>query len=401
MEALPLILIVLLVLAAAGFGIWGIMRWRYVQSLRDKGWEFITSPDISIVHGLNVPPFGVGFGRSVDDQVVGRAPDGTPFSAFRYKSSNWSTAGYAVAVPLPHSMPAGEITHAAGTQQLQLPGHRFTMGPISATARDAAYAEELLTAVAPALTGPWRVSVDHTNLILVDVSREVDQLDRAVTELAAVRAALLNSPAALRHGPTPPPALGFYERPGWTYVPSDNSYLRYIGHTTGGRNHRASDIVFSDNAGLPFLRLRHDWETTRTVRDSQGRTRTVTDHHTEILGEFRMDFPFRPISVNWGWFGKGQQFELEEFNDRVKVKSPHPRFASDVIHQRQMEYLLQCGHPRFSIEADGRIRVEAGDWLPHDIDRADALLRGFFARVPDFVWTNLGLAERPIPEITG
>lgn len=400
MEALPLILIIVLVLVALGFGVWGFIRWRYVQSLRDKGWEFITSPHISIVHGLNVPPFGVGFGRSVDDQVVGKAPDGTPFSAFRYKSSNWSTAGYAVAMPLTHSMPAGEVAHQAGPT-VQLPGHRFTTGPLSATARDAAYAQELLSAVGPVMKGPWRVSVDHSNLVLVDVSREVEHLEQAINELAAVRAAVLSSPAALRHGPTPPAGLGFFERPGWTYVPRDDSYLRHIGHSTGGRNHRASDIVFSDNDGLPFLRMRHDWETTRTVRDSNGRTRTVTDHHTEILGEFRRSFPFRPISINWGWFGKGQQFELEEFNDRVKVKSPHPRFASDVIHQRQMEYLLACGYPQFSIEADGRIEVGAGDWLPHDIDRADALLRGFFARVPDFVWDNLGVAERPIPEITG
>ena len=147
------------------------------------------------------------------------------------------------------------------------------------------------------------------------------------------------------------------------------------------------------------MRLTHRWTTTRTVTDSEGRTRTETDHHKEVLCQFRTAFPFRPISVNWGLFGRGQRFELEGFNERFKVKSPDPRFASAVIHQRQMEYLMGWGAPSFSIEADGLILMDGRDWLPEDIDRADSLLRGFFARVPDFVWDDLG-TRRPIPEVT-
>ena len=97
--------------------------------------------------------------------------------------------------------------------------------------------------------------------------------------------------------------------------------------------------------------------------------------------------------------GSNQNFEWEAFNQRMKVRAPDSRFASDVIHQRQMEYLMEWGYPRFSIEHGGRVRVaDGGSWLPQDIDRADALLRGFFARVPDFVYKDLGAWPRPIPE---
>lgn len=355
-----IIVLIVLAVVAAGFAVWGVLRYRYVKSLRDKGWTFITSPDISIAYGLNRPPFGVGFQRSVDDQIVGAAPDGTPFSAFRYRSSEWSTSGYVVAMPLGRSLPPTEIT----------------------------------------ASGPWRVQVDHAWIVLVEAPKDAESLERAIVELAELRGGVLASSGPDVIGPPPPPGLSFHERPWWRYVPRDDSFLDYVSHTRGGRNHQAHDIVHSENAGLPFVRLRHDWETTRTVRDSEGRTRTEVDHHSEVLCEFRAAFPFRPLSVNWGWLGKTQEFELEAFNDRCKVRAPDARFASHVIHQRQMDYLLSLGRPSFTIEADGRILVgDARGWEPTDIDRADQLLRGFFARVPDYVWKELGAWPRPVPEL--
>lgn len=47
-------------------------------------------PDISITHGLNVPPFGVGFDRSVK-RTRSSAPRATwtPFASFDYRSDAW------------------------------------------------------------------------------------------------------------------------------------------------------------------------------------------------------------------------------------------------------------------------------------------------------------------------
>ena len=299
MEGFVVLILFIVLAVAAGFGLWAIARHRYVKSLRDKGWTFITSPDISIVHGLNVPPFGVGFQRKVDDQIIGTAPDGTPFSAFLYRSSNWSSSGYVVAMPLPHSMPPGQVYHPAAPG-LNLEGHTYRQGEVVAVAPDADYAQELASSLAPGVTGALRISVDHTNLILFEAPKEADELERAVAHLAALRSALLTSPAALRQGPTPRPGSASTNAPGGPYVARDDSYLQLIDHNGSGGNHTATDIIFSDNYGIPFLRLRHDWETTRTVTDSNGNSRTETDHHTEELCEFRIAFPFRELSVNWG-----------------------------------------------------------------------------------------------------
>lgn len=400
MGGFVIVLLVILGAGLLGLVIWAIARHRYVESLRAKGWTFITSPQVGIISGMNVPPFGVGFGRGVDDQIVGRAQDGTPFSAFRYKSSAWSTAGYAIAMPLGKSLPAGEVAHVSGPQ-LPLPGHTFSAGPVRANAEDPQYAQELLAAIAPGLQGPWRITVDHTDLILIDAAKEADQLDRAIQALAQMRGAVLNSPAALRVGPPPPQGLSFFQHPDWVYVPRDDNYLSLVAHSTGGSAHTAHDIIYSDNGGLPFLRLRHDWQTTRTVTDSDGNSRTVTDNHSETICEFRTTFPFRPLDINWGWFGTDLDFEWREFNERFKVGAHDRRFASHVIHQRQMEFLMSLGHPSFSIQGDGRIRLPESSWQPIDLERADYVLRGFFARVPDFVWQDLGAWPRPIAEIEG
>ena len=96
------ILLVLLALALIGLAIWGIVRYRYVKSLKALGWEFDSNPPIDVANGLNVPPFGIGFGRSVDDAIHGASRDqATPFVAFKYRCTNWRSAGYVVRMPLP------------------------------------------------------------------------------------------------------------------------------------------------------------------------------------------------------------------------------------------------------------------------------------------------------------
>ncbi|MBB1516509.1 hypothetical protein H5398_11095 [Tessaracoccus sp. MC1679] len=398
MSEIVWILFAVVALAAAAGAVWGIRRHLYVKELTERGWTFVTSPSIAIAYGLNVPPFGMGFKRSVDDQIIGRASDGTQFSAFRYKCSQWKSGGYVVTVPLGRSLLPAEVFHGPAPK-LSLPGQTMVLGELTAAAGDPAYAEALVEAAAPALTGPYRVTVDGEHLVLVDAPKEADGLAAAVEQLAATRARILASPAATFKAPLPPPSLSFYGRPDWTYVPRDDSYLQLLDHSGGGRNHQAHDIIFSDNDGLPFLRLRHEWETTHTRTDAQGRTHTETRHHSEELCEFRTTFPFQDLSVNWELLGPSQKFEWEDFNRRYKVRTPAPRFASDVMHQRQMEYLMAGNAPKFAISGDRIMVGGGGSWEPEDIDAASRFLHGFFARVPDFVWRQLGAWPRPIPEL--
>lgn len=398
MSDLSVFILVVLILAAVGFAVWGILRHRYVKSLEDKGWQFITSPDISIVHGLNVPPFGEGFNRKVDDQVTGRAQDGTPFSAFEYESSQWRSPGYVVAMPLPHSMPPGAVGEVADTSVPDV-GPFLEAGAFRASSPSYDYARQLASAVDGVLRPGYRISVDHDNLVLANAPKEADGLEAAIEQLAAIRTAILASPVSELTGPPAPRGLSFYERPEWAYIPRDDSFLNAITVSGGGFAHEAHDIIISDNGGLPFVRLRHTWKTRHNRRVSNGNTRTVIRNHEETLCEFRTSFPFQDLSVNWGMFGMSQTFEWEDFNRRFTVRTPNPRFGSDVMHQRQMEYLMQSNAPKFEISG-GVIRVGDGDsWLPDDIDRASRFLHGFFVRVPDFVWQQLGAWPRPIAEI--
>lgn len=85
----------------------------------------------------------------------------------------------------------------------------------------------------------------------------------------------------------------------------------------------------------------------------------------------------------------------------MRIESSNERIAHAIIHQRQMEYLMASGAPKFAIQGDGAILLKGfgKKWEIEDILGADAFLRGFFARVPDFVWEELGAWPRPIPEI--
>ncbi len=85
-----------------------------------------------------------------------------------------------------------------------------------------------------------------------------------------------------------------------------------------------------------------------------------------------------------------REFEWDEFNQRFKVTSPSPCFASDVINQRQMEYLMSWNPDGFSI-TDGCIRLKGKrTWTPQEIEETLVCLIGFFAQIPDFVWHELG-----------
>ncbi len=381
MEALGPLLLVIGGMVVAALIVWAIMHHRYVKSFEDKGWAYEGSPPISIAHGLNVAPFGVGLERGVKKQISGPASDGTAFSAFMYRSSAWDPGDLVVTMKLPHSMPLAEVP--AG-------------GPVRTA--DPSYAAEL----ARALGGATRdLTVDHDTLVMLRVSDDADELQTAVDALAAARAALLASAAAGRQGPTPPQGLSFAEHPDWTYVPRDDELLRQVEHSGGGYGHEARDIIMSENGRIPFIRMQHNWKTDSTRTDSEGRSHTTTTHHTEYLCQFRTSFPFVDLASNWGWFGRSQRFEWTDFNDAVRIESSNERIAHAVIHQRQMEYLMASGAPKFAIQGDGSILLKGfgKKWLIEDILGADAFLRGFFARVPDIVWQELGAWPRPIPEI--
>ena len=357
------IFILVVVAALVGVLVYLIRRNRYVASLRARGWDFVASPGLDVTLGLNVAPFGLGFDRRASDLVWGAASDGTGFRALRYRSSAARPEGLVVVLALPRSL-----------------------RPDAATGITANLLED------------ESLHVDHDQLVLVGAPTDAAGLDAAVVRLAEARGRLLASPAASLDGPVPPQWLSFQGHADWVYKPRDDTYLPLVSCTADGFSHEARDIILRADGPLPFVRLTHRWQTSHTWVDSEGRSHTRTDNHSEVVGEFIPQFPFADLSVNWGIFGRSQEFEWAEFNRRARINATNERFASDVIHQRMMEYLLSWNAPAFSIAA-GRIRF-GGPWAPEDIAAMDRFLTGFFARVPDHVYKDLGAAQRPFPKAT-
>ena len=93
-------------------------------------------------------------------------------------------------------------------------------------------------------------------------------------------------------------------------------------------------------------------------------------------------------------FGRGISFESEAFNDQFAVTAQDTKFAYDVIHPRQMEYLMANPPASFRI-ADDWAWFSPGVHSQPAIAHSSLFLHGFLARIPRFVWRNLGLPDAP------
>lgn len=146
----------------------------------------------------------------------------------------------------------------------------------------------------------------------------------------------------------------------------------------------------------------HRWKTrTETSRDSQGhtQTRTVTENHSEVLLAVLLPFALPLLSVGGGWGGERVRFESEEFNDAFAVRTSSPKFAHGVIHPRTMEFLMAVRPPKFRIEGQV-IRFFPAQHDSLVIGMCADLAHNFLARVPPFVWEDLGV-EPPAFRRTG
>jgi hypothetical protein len=270
-------------------------------------------------------------------------------------------------------------------------------------ASDSAYARRVLSAgVLDAITSFGQaghrvdLSVDGQQLVAVGAPKDPDQLHTYLEELARIATAIDPSSLLPYQTPPPPPGFGFYGHPDWQLIGRDDAVIAKYDLTTAGFGHTTEKVIRGSNDGLPIEACIHRWKTqrTETYTDSEGRTqtRTVTENHSEILTAITMPFSFPLISVGGGWGGKKVRFESEEFNDRYTVRTDDPKFASDVIHPRTMEFLMAVQPPGFRIE---------GSVMRFSVDKHDTQLIGFcadfahefFGRVPSFVWKNLQITH--------
>lgn len=380
-----IVLFAVVAAVAIGVGLWAYFRWRYVKSLRDKGWTFVTDPSCSITEGLNFPPFGLGIRRRVDDQVYG-VVDGMEFNVFEYKTDRFAE-NRVTAIRLPWALPEFAVAPAVDRSvTLRMPDPQWRQA-----------AERAVAQVGPGLLEAqpegFQLTIDGNHLVLLNTPKETAEMEAHI-RLAVQAARAFSTPDMERFAqPLPEQRMGFYGTD-WTYEPRNDEALAYVQHTTDGFDHSANDVISGPNAGLAFLAMRHHWKT--ESEDSDGRKHT--HHHDEYLLEVNLPFPFSPISFNAGWFSGGQtrHFESITFDDTFVVRSQSDKFAHDVLHPRTMQWMEQQGRVELSIE-DHRARWKINALEPGLIAWCLLWCHGFFGRVPSFVWDDLGLPDAQHP----
>ncbi|TDW21829.1 hypothetical protein [Kribbella kalugense] len=415
---MKLFVVVLIVLGAAGIT-WGIValvrRQRYIDSLRKRGWNFVNSPTFDAVARLSNPPFGLGFVRKPDDQITGLTAVGRPFQVIEYSSAHWS--GWVGMVTLSRRLPElwitggdtkpryGVLAHAVPAPAQLGPGWQVgVLDPAFAAEVLTPQVSSQLTAFAAGQAGV-NVCIDGDQLVVLNPPREKpDLLAPWLEQLGAIAAAIDATPLDHWIQPEVPPRLTFYHHPDWYWIGVDDSLLEFTPVARGGHGHSTSEVIRGrDGDGPPFVAFTHHWKTTRTetYTDSEGRTqtRTVTENHSEPILGFQLPVRMPRLQVGRKSFGnRGISFESQAFNDKFAVHAQDTKFAYDVVHPRQMEYLMANPPAAFRIE-EGWAWFSPGVHSQPAIAHSSDFLRGFLSRVPRFVWRNLGLQDSPYPAV--
>ena len=399
-STIVIILIVIAVLVVGLIAFLIIRRQRYVRALRGRGWTFESRPSLDWVLDHHAPPFGLGFVRKVDEAISGQTAAGVPFRVFEYTSSEGGPKfdDRVASMQLPLPLPDLFVSTDNARSGVELP--QVEVDPrYQVRAADVGYAGTALSAsVLDAIAAFGQaghkidLSIDGQQLVAVGTPKDPEQLQGYLEKLGAVARAF--DPGALApYRVTPPtPGFGFYGHPDWQLIGRDDTLIAKYDLTTAGFGHTTEKVIRGSNDGLPIEAFIHRWKTrrTETYTDSNGhsQTRTVTENHSEVVTAIMMPFSVPMLSVGGGWGGKKVRFESEEFNDRFTVRSDNPKFASDVIHPRTMEFLMAAQPPGFRI---------AGKGMRFSVDKHDTELiafcadfaHEFFGRVPSFVWKNL------------
>src|SRR5665809_28454 len=139
---------------------------------------------------------------------------------------------------------------------------------------------------------------------------------------------------------------------GWTYAERDDRWCDAFQDSPFGTGHnrKATNVLTGQFDGRPFVSFDYVYYTTETSTDSEGRTTTREVSHPYGVAGLDMGAAFPALEVTpEGMFGRlvGRltntdiELESEDFNRAFTVNCPDRKFASDVLHPRMMELLLQ------------------------------------------------------------
>ncbi len=191
---------------------------------------------------------------------------------------------------------------------------------------------------------------------------------------------------------------------GWLFVARDDRWVdRFDGAPFGlGHDRQALNVLTGAYDGRPFVAFDYRYSTTETSTDAQGHTQTHTEVHPYSVLGLHAGASFPDLSVTpEGFFGRmvGRltntdiELESEAFNRAFTVTSPDRKFATDVLHPRMMEYLLQIPDRGWMFREGWLLAVRPGRHSVEQMDGRLGDLDGILDRIPDFVWKSGGEAS--------
>ena len=179
---------------------------------------------------------------------------------------------------------------------------------------------------------------------------------------------------------------------GWTYTPRDRSLAKLAwGPPFGtGSDRDATDVLTGPFEQRRALCFTYTYETS----SSNGETTSSTKHYFAI---YALATP-RPVSTlqvgREGVLGRlaravglhDIEFESEEFNKRFKVRSDDRKLASDVLHPRMMQWLLDNDAAGFVLVDGQAFIAQRGRLELAAIDQWLGYLEQVIGQIPEFVW---------------
>jgi hypothetical protein len=187
---------------------------------------------------------------------------------------------------------------------------------------------------------------------------------------------------------------------GWSYSESDSSLLdRFVGEPFGvGEDREAINVLRGTAHDRPVVVFDYSYVTTSTSTDANGNTKTDrTTHPFSVVamntGAVMPALSVAPEGVVSRFFGRltnsDIELESEDFNRAFRVTCPNRRFASDVLHPRMMELLMQWPELAWRFDADSLLAIRSGSHDVAEIDAKLAALDAILDNVPEFVWKEV------------
>jgi hypothetical protein len=187
---------------------------------------------------------------------------------------------------------------------------------------------------------------------------------------------------------------------GWSFSVDDPYDLpeRWQSPPFGCGDSREASDVFSGTAPNGFPMLAFDYKYVEHSTDSKGNRTSTTYRFAVCAVRLPCYLPALHVGKENLLTRIGSaigiadiEFESEEFNRAFRVSCSDPKFASDVLHPRAMEMLLQHGRgAEWRFDGADMLSWRRGRLdIPDLLQRVDLMCR-VVQSIPTFVWKDRG-----------